>query len=72
MRLLHPARVPDWSRIAGALAAIPFGPHAFLFLMGEPPSESSPYATVGYILLTVAVIGWTLAVVRPATSRGTV
>jgi hypothetical protein len=55
-----PRGFPMWSRIAG-----------FLFLIGDPPSESSPYAIVGYTLLTIAVIGWIVTVVRPVAGRGT-
>ena len=66
-----PRAFPIWSRIAGAIAAVPFGIHASQFLLGNPPSESSPYAVVGYMLLTIAVIGWIVGVVRPATSRST-
>ena len=65
-----PRGLPIWSRVAGALAAIPFAAHAFQFMLGYPMSDPSPYAIVGYILLTVAVIGWSVAVVRPVTSRG--
>jgi hypothetical protein len=57
-----PLRFAFWARAAGALAAVPFGIHAVVFLLGGNPSEVLQIA--GYLLLSVAVIGWAVDVVR--------
>jgi len=57
-----PPRFPFWARAAGALAAVPFGIHAIVFLLGGNPSEGPQIA--GYLLLSVAAIGWAVDVVR--------
>ena len=62
-----PSRFALWSRIAGALAAIPFGIYAVMYLIGvdQPPEVLE---AAGYLLLTVAVIGWVVDVVRSVRS----
>lgn len=57
-----PPRFALWARAAGALAAVPFGVHAVVYLLGGNPAEILEIA--GYILLSVAVIGWAVDVVR--------
>jgi hypothetical protein len=57
-----PPRFPFWARAAGALAAVPFGIHAMVYLVGGNPAEI--LQIVGYLLLSVAVIGWAVDVVR--------
>lgn len=57
-----PQRFALWARAAGALAAVPFGVHAVVFLLGGNPAEILEIA--GYLLLSVAVIGWVVDVVR--------
>jgi hypothetical protein len=57
-----PPRFALWARAAGALAAVPFGIHAVVFLLGWNPAEVLQIA--GYLLLSVAVIGWAVDVVR--------
>ena len=61
-----PPRFALWARAAGALAALPFGIHALVFLLGGNPAEVLQIA--GYLLLSVAVIGWAVDVVRSARS----
>lgn len=57
-----PPRFAFWARAAGALAAVPFGVHAVVFLLGGTPTEI--LQITGYLLLSVAVIGWAVDVVR--------
>lgn len=59
-----PPRFAFWARAAGALAAVPFGIHAVVFLLGGKPAEILEIA--GYVLLSVAVIGWAVDVFRPS------
>jgi hypothetical protein len=63
-----PQGVPIWSRIAGGLAAIPFAVHAGLNWLGQSPSPGGPAATAGYVLLSVAAIGWIVHVLRNASA----
>jgi len=65
-----PAGFPIWSRAAGALAALPFAAHAAQCLLGSPPAPDGPYAIAGYTLLSIAIVGWIVAVLRlPAAWR---
>ena len=57
-----PAVLPVWSRVAGALAAVPFGALATITLTGG--DHVRVLQEVGYGLLTVALIGWALHLVR--------
>ncbi|HEX2154323.1 MAG TPA: hypothetical protein VHL52_10135 [Acidimicrobiia bacterium] len=59
-----PTAFPAWVRALGAAAAIPFGIHAALFLLGAEPTSQGAQAIAGYILLTLAVVGWIVSVVR--------
>lgn len=59
-----PPAFPLWTRIAGALAAIPFAAHALLSLLGYAPNPSGPLASIGYVLLTLTIVGWSIAVLR--------
>ena len=61
-----PPAFPLWTRIAGALAAIPFAAHALLWLLGYAPNPSGPLASIGYVLLTLTIVGWIIAVLRAA------
>lgn len=61
-----PPRFAFWARAAGALAAVPFGIYAVVFLLGGNPAEVLEIA--GYLLFSVAVIGWAVDVVRSARS----
>jgi hypothetical protein len=63
-----PPAFPLWTRIAGALAAVPFAAHALLSLLGRSPAPSGPLASIGYVLLTVATVGWMITVLRAAPS----
>jgi hypothetical protein len=59
-----PSAFPTWVRALGAVAAVPFGIHVALFLLGAEPTSQGAPAIAGYILLTLAVVGWILSVVR--------
>lgn len=63
-----PPAFPIWTRIAGALAAIPFAAHAMLWLLGRSPAPSGPLASIGYVLFIVAIVGWIITVLRAAPS----
>lgn len=64
MLISLPPRFALWARTAGALAAVPFGIHAVVFLLGGSTAEVLEIA--GYVLLSVAVIGWAVDVFRPS------
>ena len=61
-----PPAFPLWTRIVGALAAIPFAAHALLSLLGYAPAPSGPLASIGYVLLTLTMVGWIIAILRAA------
>ncbi len=61
-----PTALPAWTRVVGALAAVPFGVHALLWWLGDAPPSSGPFAGIGYMLLVVAVVGWIVTVLRAA------
>lgn len=61
-----PRAFPTWSRVLGALAAIPFAIHAGLRMLGGAPDPSGPVASTGYGLLSLAMVGWILFVLRDA------
>jgi hypothetical protein len=63
-----PAALPAWTRVVGALAAVPFGAHALLWWLGTAPPSSGPFAGIGYMLLTIAVVGWIITVLRAVPS----
>lgn len=63
-----PPAFPLWTRIVGALAAIPFAAHALLWLLGRAPDPSGPLASIGYVLLIVTIVGWIITVLRAAPS----
>ena len=63
-----PSAFPLWTRIVGTLAAIPFAAHALLWLLGRSPAPSGPLASIGYVLFTVATVGWMITVLRAAPS----
>jgi len=63
-----PPAFPLWTRIAGTLAAIPFAAHGLLWLLGRSPAPSGPLASIGYVVLTVAVVGWIITILRAAPS----
>ena len=63
-----PSAFPLWTRIVGTLAAIPFAAHSLLWLLGRSPAPSGPLASIGYVLLTVAIVGWMITVLRAAPS----
>lgn len=60
-----PPAFPVWSRAAGALSGLAFGAHGGLFLLGSPQPPDGPIAIAGYALLTVALVGWIVATLRP-------
>lgn len=61
-----PPAFPLWTRIVGALAAVPFAVHALLQLLGRSPDPSGPLASIGYVLLILAIVGWIITVLRAA------
>jgi hypothetical protein len=63
-----PPAFPLWTRIAGALAALPFAAHALLSLLGRSPAPGGPLASIGYVLLTLTIVGWMITVLRAAPS----
>jgi hypothetical protein len=63
-----PPAFPLWTRIIGTLAAIPFAAYALLWLLGRSPTPSGPLASIGYVLLIVAIVGWVITVLRVAPS----
>ena len=61
-----PSAFPLWTRIVGTMAAIPFAAYALLWLLGRSPAPSGPLASFGYVLFTVATVGWMITVLRAA------
>jgi hypothetical protein len=53
-----------WVRIAGTLSAIAFAIAAFGIFSGEVVLAASTFPSAGYALLTVANIGWIVALFR--------
>ena len=63
-----PAVLPVWSRVAGLLAAVPFGALATRTLTGG--THVGVLQEAGYGLLTVALIGWALHLLRESRTEG--
>ncbi len=59
-----PKTFPIWSRGAGILAAIPFAAEAALVYSGSGEPPTGPLPSAGYTLLTLAIVGWIVSVVR--------
>ncbi|GEM_PF-5318937 len=59
-----PSIMPLVVRALGALAAVPWAIYAFQNLTGEAPASDAPVTVVGYILLSLAAIGWAIALAR--------
>lgn len=61
-----PSRFAYWVRIAGALAAIPFGAHGIAYLLNGSPPEGllNAEGNIAYPVLIIAVIGWAVDVFR--------
>ena len=59
---------PLWTRIVGALTAIPFAANALLWLLGRSPAPSGPLASIGYVLLVLTIIGWIVTVLQAGPS----
>jgi hypothetical protein len=53
-----------WTRITGTLAAVPFGVYVALWVGGASPSADGPVAGVGWMMLTVTIVGWIIAALR--------
>lgn len=60
---------PRWTRVVGALAAAPFAAHALAYFAGAAVETDGAIASVGYTLLTVAILGWIITVLRRPTPR---
>lgn len=52
-----------FARITGVLSAVAFAGHSGSHLLGHQPAPDGPFAIAGYVLLTLAVIGWIAYVV---------
>lgn len=62
---------PRWTRAVGALAAVPFAAHALAYFAGAAVQTDGLMPSVGYTLFTLAIIGWTITVLRrPARRQG--
>lgn len=61
-----PPHFAIWARAAGALAAIAFGAHGVAYLLSGSPPESLLNAeeSFAYPVLIIAVIGWTVDIIR--------
>ncbi len=61
-----PPRFAFWARIAGALAAIPFGAHGIAYLLSGSPPEGllNAEGNIAYPVLIIAVIGWAVDAFR--------
>lgn len=59
--------LPNWCRAAGALSAAAFAIHGLRYLGGATVSSEDALIGLAYMLLVVAAVGWTWAVVRPRT-----
>ena len=55
---------PRWTRAVGAVAAVPFAAHALAFFADADVKSDGPIPSVGYALLTVAIVGWIITVLR--------
>ncbi|MBI2918838.1 MAG: hypothetical protein HYY01_12715 [Chloroflexi bacterium] len=60
-----PSVMPLVVRALGVLAAAPWAVFAFQNLTGKAPAFDAPVTVVGYILLSLAVIGWAISLARP-------
>lgn len=68
-----PPRFAIWTRIAGALAAIPFGAHGIAYLLSgsQPEGLLNAEDSLAYPMLIIAVIGWMVDVIRPTRAART-
>lgn len=55
---------PRWTRVVGALAAVPFAVHSLAYFGGATVETDGSIPSAGYALLTVAIIGWVVTVLR--------
>lgn len=53
-----PSGLNLFARITGVLSAVAFAGHSGSHLLGNQPAPDGPFAVAGYVLLTLAVIGW--------------
>lgn len=56
--------LPLWVRLVGAAAAAVFAAYSLIYLGGGAIDSSGPFASVGYGLFTIGVIGWIITVIR--------
>lgn len=62
-----PKTFPGWSRLAGIVAAILFAISAARIFWGEQLlPTSAPFPSLGYPFLVLALIGWSLKLLRPS------
>ena len=60
---------PRWTRVVGVVAAVPFAAHALAYFAGAAVEPDGLIPSVGYTLLTVAIVGWVVTVLRSPTVR---
>ena len=61
---------PRWTRMVGAMAAVPFAAHGLAFFGGAAVESDGPLPSVGYALLTLTIIGWVITVLRGPATHG--
>ena len=59
-----PRVFPTWARIAGIAAAAPFLVEAVLVFDNRPQPQTGSLPSAGYALITVAIVGWIVHVLR--------
>lgn len=60
---------PVWTRVTAAFAGVAFGAHALIFFSGGEVDSTGPLAGVGYALLTLTFIAWSVHVLRSDDTR---
>ena len=55
---------PRWTRVIGALAAVPFAAHAVAYFGGAAVQTDGPLPSVGYTLFTITIVGWIITVLH--------
>lgn len=60
---------PGWTRLTAAVSGIAFGIHAFAHAGGADVTLDGPIASVGYVLLSSTLIGWTWHLLKTSTRR---
>lgn len=53
-----------WARLAALASAVVFAAYALAYLAGGAPDPNGPMGSVGYLLLTLAIVGWIMTILR--------